>query len=87
MTFVPGRSGNPKGRPRKGDSLAEAIRSRWNPKQRRSAIDALSKKADGGDVQAFDQLAKRGWPHEAHGLIGADGETPQAVLVRFVDAE
>lgn len=69
MPFKRGQSGNPRGRPRKGDSLAEAIRARWNRSARQRAVDALAKKASDGDVQAFDALAKRGWPDEAKGEL------------------
>lgn len=72
MPFKPGRSGNPAGRPRKGDSLAEVIRARWNKGLRHKAVDALAQKATGGDVQAFDALAKRGWPDEARGELSLD---------------
>jgi hypothetical protein len=69
MPFKKGQSGNPAGRPRKGDSLAEVIRARWSPDARKKAIEALATKAKAGDIQAFDVLAKRGWPDEAKGEL------------------
>lgn len=82
MPFKPGISGNLRGRPRKGDSLAEAIRARWNKPSRQKAVDALAKKAAEGDVQAFDALAKRGWPDEAKGELSIN--LPEATSVQIV---
>lgn len=68
MAFQKGRSGNPGGRPRKGDSMAEAIRQRFNPAKRNQAIDALVLDVQRGDAEqrrrTFETLAKHGWPHE-----------------------
>jgi hypothetical protein len=52
--------------------LAEVIRHRWNTPLRHKAVDALATKATGGDVQAFEALAKRGWPDEARGELSLD---------------
>lgn len=82
MPFQKGKSGNPRGRPRKGDSLAEAIRARWKPESRRKAIDAIAKKADTGDLQAFGTLAKHGWPDEAKGELSIN--LPEATHVQIV---
>ena len=82
MPFTKGRSGNPKGRPRKGDSLAEAIRSRLNAKKRQDVIDAIIAKAAQGDVHAFDVLGKRGWPDEAKGDISIN--VPDATSVQVI---
>lgn len=64
MPFKRGSSGNPKGRPKKGDSLAEAIRAGFDKKRRDAAVLAIAQKAEKGDILAFDTLAKRGWPEE-----------------------
>lgn len=75
MPFKPGASGNPKGRPRKGDSLAECIRARFDAKKRASALDKiidLTTEAHDNPVariKAFETLARYGWPHEAKGLL------------------
>lgn len=75
MPFQKGRSGNPKGRPRKGDSLAEAIRARFNASKRTAAIDAIADLANKphdnplARIKAFECLAKHGWPHEAKGAF------------------
>lgn len=83
MPFQKGNQlGNRKGRPRKGDSMAEAIRSRFNLSKRNIAIDALAKKAAQGDTQAFDVLAKRGWPDEAKGDLQIN--LPEATSVQVI---
>lgn len=64
MPFQKGTSGNPGGRPKKGDSMAEAIRA-YDKKGQLRAIAAVWKKAEGGDAMAFATLARYGWPHEA----------------------
>lgn len=85
--FVKGVSGNPKGRPRKGDSLAEAVRARFNPTQRKLAIDAIAEKAKAGDVPAYLALQKTGWPHESSPGSSLTVEAEGPVTVTFVDAE
>ena len=79
-----GRSPNPKGRPRKGDSLAEVIRQRWDAKKRQTAIDSIAAKASDGDIQAFDVLAKRGWPDEAKGELSLHIPEDAALPIRII---
>ena len=81
--FQPGVSGNPKGRPKRGDSLAEAIRLRMTPEHRARVLDAIIARATQGDVQAFDCLAKRGWPEEARGIVGLDADGDAYLPVRI----
>jgi hypothetical protein len=82
--FHKGKSGNPAGRPRKGDSLAEAIRARFDPTKRAKAILALAKKAMDGDIGAFEVLAKRGWPDEAKGELFLNLPDNAALPVRVI---
>lgn len=84
--FQKGQSGNPKGRPRVGDSLAEVIRLRWNPVLRAKAIVALAMKAAEGDEKAFEVLAKRGWPEEAKGEIFLGGEGAPRLVISWQQA-
>jgi hypothetical protein len=88
MPFQKGNKyGNRKGRPLKGDSLAELIRTRWKPVQRQTAVDALAAKANAGDVQAWEALAKRGWPEEARGelsfTVPNDDNMPAKVTIEL----
>ena len=85
MPFQKGKSDNPKGRPKKGDSLAECVRSQWDKAKRRKAIDAMAAKAEAGDVQAYSALAKTGFPEESKGVsldINSDGP----ITVQIIDA-
>ena len=78
--FHKGKSGNPAGRPRKGDSVAEVIRSRWNKAQREKAIVALAKKAAKGDAKALSQLVKLAGRKEQEAVTEAAALTAERVL-------
>lgn len=86
MPFAKGRSGNPSGRPKKGDSLAEAIRARFDRKRRSAAIDAIAGLTDKphdnpmARIKAFECLAKHGWPHEAKGVFD---DIPEGITVTW----
>ena len=69
MAWKKGECGNPKGRPRIKDSLAQQVRKWWQVADRRAAITALAKKATGGDQLAYTALQKSGWPDEARGQL------------------
>jgi hypothetical protein len=88
--FQKGKSGNPRGRPKKGDSLAEAIRAWWDKPRRKEAIQKLAQKAAAGDVAAFEALCKRGWPDEAKGELSLNlpegGFLPVRVIHEYHDA-
>ena len=87
MPWHKGASGNPRGRPRKGTSLAEAIRRRFTTKKRHLAIDQIARLAtDPHDapairIAAFETLARRGWPEEARGELAINVEGASAVQV------
>ena len=76
MRFQKGNQlGNRAGRPRKGDSLAEAIRARFDAKKRSEAIDKIADLTTHAHdnplarIKAFECLAKHGWPDEAKGEL------------------
>lgn len=60
--FTPGTSGNPKGRPKSGESLAEVVRQKWPPDK---LVDEMSKHADSTNeavaIRAKEWLAERGY--------------------------
>jgi len=92
--FVKGQSGNPKWRPEKEWTWGSLIKEMsqydlWDGKQRKVRIvEALLKKAEDGDTQAFKELANRsdGMPKQAVDVT-SDGKELQPVLVKFIDAD
>jgi hypothetical protein len=71
MTFKPGQSGNPSGRPKSRpfkDAIDRIIKSE-NPEALEAAARALFNEAKGGNIQAIKELADR-----------MDGKVPQALI-------
>jgi hypothetical protein len=87
-SWKPGQSGNPKGRPRKGDALAEAIRAQVSPEEliavARGVID--SDAPPSVKLQAAQFLAERGYrrPAETLELARADAEVVRRCGIRPV---
>ena len=66
MTFKQGQSGNPRGRPKRGQSFADALRSALkerDPQTKQTALtrvaDAAVRKALAGDMGAIAFIAER----------------------------
>lgn len=86
-SWKPGQSGNPKGRPRKGDALSEAIREHVNPTELIEVARGIMEDEDANQsvrLQAAQFLAERGYrrpveQHE-HGPIGASDDDGDADL-------
>lgn len=78
--WLPGASGNPKGRPRLHDALAQDIRDRENGRLA-LAIDRLWDKAVRGDIHALEWLVSHGWGKPPVELTGEDGG-PLEIVVR-----
>jgi hypothetical protein len=91
--FKPGQSGNPKGRPPVGKSLAETVRriaDEKDPRSGKSNIEAvilkMFEKAKAGSVAHAAFLTDRGWgkppqPIEAGGPEGG----PLEIIVRHIE--
>lgn len=77
--WLPGATGNPKGRPRKGSSLAEAIRAKVDPAALVEIALAIAqdKASPALQLQALQFLAGAGFvkPEQRHEvLVGAAGD-------------
>src|SRR3712207_6345762 len=57
--FAKGQSGNPKGRPKNGHTLADALRSELTPDRRAQVVQAIIERAVSGDVAAIKLLFER----------------------------
>ena len=92
--FQPGQSGNPKGRPRVGETVAEYIRGKFGP-EARDLIEQLGAIATGGhrDVKARIEAIKLllaygfGKPLESLNISGGVTTIDPAKLARLSDAE
>lgn len=82
MSWKKGQSGNPNGRPRCGDSLAEQIRAAGTPERRKGLLDRMWEIACAphpdthARIKAADWIARHGWPEEARGqtTVTTDGQ-------------
>jgi len=80
-TWVKGRSGNPRGRPRRGSCLADLLRrelDRAGPAgvaQKEAIVNKLVELAFEGDLRAIDMIFDRleGRPAQRQELTGAEG--------------
>ena len=88
MTFKPGESGNPNGRPKGKIGIKSLIEKVWNEELKDDngdpyirgllSIKAMMDKAEAGDVQAFKVLAERmeGMPNQTVDLNAQVVEMP-----------
>lgn len=79
MTFKPGQTGNPKGRPRKSveEKYLKAVYSAIKPDELKEIMVMLARAAKRGDVQAAKLLLSYvvGMPVQKNEITGADGGT------------
>lgn len=85
--FTKGQSGNPKGRPPAGWSLAEAIREALTPERRRQLLAQMITLAaePHGDpharIKAAEWLAKHGWPGAQRDSVTVTSDGPAKITV------
>ena len=80
-SFKPGQSGNPKGRPPLGESMAEALRAVMTPAHRKKVAEKALALAEQGDIRAMEFIADRidGKPAQRQ-IITGDPDAPVAVM-------
>ncbi len=88
MPFQKGQSGNPKGRPKKGQTMADALRTVPNKTQdgkqnKRAVAEKLVEMARGGNLEAMKLLFERvdGKVPETRIHVGDDEAPP----IRYVE--
>lgn len=88
MPWAKGQSGNPRGRPKCGYSLAELTRARCRPAVIRKILDRMIALATQPEtpsdvrIRAFEALRRAGWPDEARGQFTL--EPPNGGSVKLV---
>ena len=93
MPFEAGKSGNPKGRPKKGKAMTDALRTALNKsedgKQNKRAIaEKLVELARGGNVEAMKMVFERvdGKVPQTNVLQGDEDGGPVTVRVVYDDS-
>lgn len=82
--WKPGQSGNPKGRPKLGETWADAFRAALTPADKLDVVRSLIERAKAGDMMAAKLVMERmdGLPKGSHEVTGSGGG-PLAI-VRYV---
>lgn len=89
MTFAPGQSGNPAGRPKRAKLWSEAIqraikrRETTDPQALEKLADKLLNQVDAGDVPAMKELGDRLEGKVAQAIIGGD-EDDSPLVIRWL---
>lgn len=80
--FPGGESGNPRGRPKKGESFSEVIRERFTRPKKQKVADKAIGLAEDGDVTAMKFLRDTTEGRPAQPIVG-DEEAPIPVSLQF----
>jgi hypothetical protein len=84
-SWKPGESGNPKGRPRAGNSIRELMAMRVNNEQ---FVDRVLELAMEGNATALREVLERLDGKVPQGLVGSDGGSlAGAITVEFVNSK
>tara|TARA_R110000868_G_scaffold400953_1_gene675747 strand:+ start:38 stop:310 length:273 start_codon:yes stop_codon:yes gene_type:complete len=89
VTFAPGQSGNPAGRPKRAKLWSEAIqraikrRETTDPQALEKLADKLLNQVDAGDVPAMKELGDRLEGKVAQAIIGGD-EDDSPLVIRWL---
>lgn len=81
--FQPGKSGNPAGRPKSGESLAEAVRQKWPPEKLVERMTELAASDDERVAEAAVRwLADRGYGKAVELVdVGVTGMDPASAAL------
>lgn len=89
MTFEPGKSGNPRGRPKRGTAMADALRTVLNKSQdgkqnKRAVAEKLVEMARSGNVEAMKLVFDRidGKPVQTNVL---EGNQDEPIPIRYIE--
>ena len=84
--FLPGQSGNPKGRPKKGHAIRDILVNK-DLKDKRQLVEVAYREALKGNVAWAEWIVK----HSGEGAQTRDGDTinidKAVILTRYIEAE
>lgn len=82
--FLPGQSGNPNGRPKKGNAIRDLLKSVPIAKKRELVQVAYREAIENGDVHWAEWIARHSGESGSNEK-GGDTYIQQAILVRYIE--